>query len=974
VSPEKWEKVKDIFDELADSDQFRRIRVLASLDDAEIRDEVERLLANYHAAAPQGLPAILAQNSPAQIVREIFRTRAFEPGSLLLDRFEIRTFLGSGGMGEVYEAFDRSLGELVAVKTIRPSLLTDKAVVQRFRWEVQRARRVSHPNVCRVHELFALRPEEGEEMPFMTMELLPGLTLFDRVSDTPLSTLERTALAVQICRGLQAAHDAGLVHRDLKCANVVLTNGENDTQRAVITDFGLARMIETPETSRGAFQSYGVPGTLQYLAPELIDGIGATRKSDIYALGVILFRMTTRQLPFSNNPDLAASRAERMRPPDPRTVAPDLEDRWAEVILACLQPAPAERPASADQVAARLLGESLPLPAAPPVSRRYLIGGLISSGILGAGALWIGGRGQVSAPPLLEIKPFGSPAGASAGKTVATLFQLTLDSSSVVRLLKRSAENKEKPDWSLTGEIVQSDREYTVRCALVDIPTGMRITSTSNSARVLSVAVYQAAVALKLLPSASPRSVHIANVPLEEIDAASPETLEDLTTALAEYSDGNLDVALAFLQRAISNDPEFALAYVYKAIILSSMRRDHLAMEPVKRALELRSRLSERVRPHAEAVYAYVHGDYGVALARYADVARLYPTEAPLQRHLAQMYTILSRNTEALQHARQAVDLDPKNPQSLMMLVSACEDAGQSAEAGRVLKDAARLSKDSKMLPIAKGYSALLRNKWDEAIEAYELAATKRDLEAFSHSFQIRAIVLAGRLGEAANRLRLRLGVIQEDADRPNEDLYRYWLGQLALLTNERADARIHALGLASREPIPPSLFPLRAAAEIAHGIGDATIVGEVVRKVRRIHEEYSSRRCAGILYQCRALQAAAQGRQDEARSLIEQAEEYWHDIAIGWTAAEIHRQQAHWQQALERYRWIVDRRPAAIRFECLFNWILSNARAGDAYAAVGQPREAAAAYDSFLFHWSTQTQLACVQQCIRAKMSISKI
>ena len=976
MSPDQWERVKDVFDEIVESDDAHRARVLSSLNDREVRSEVERLIECQAAGGNRPIAVFESSASPARLVQQIFRPRAFEIGSVLLGRFEIRTFLGAGGMGEVYEAFDPLMGdkgELVAVKTIRPSLLTDTDVVQRFRWEVQRARRVSHPNVCRVHELFSVPSEHGGEMPFMTMELLPGPTLFERVRDGPLTPAERTVLAVQICRGLQAAHDAGLVHRDLKCANIMLASGDSGSFRAVITDFGLARMVTSAESSIGAQLSQGVPGTMQYLAPELLDRIGATKKSDLYALGVILFRMAVRQYPFSETEDLAKAREERMHPPDPRSVNPDLDARWAEIINDCLQPAPANRPANAETVAAGIRGEAPPY---KPIARRYVVGGIATAAAGVAVGLWR--IRPVSAPPVLEIQQFASPTGnASLGKAVANLFQLTLMPSSRVRLAQRPQRGRAgpKPDWLLAGEVMQSGSGYVVRAVVSEAGSGRgryRTESKAENAGQLMLAVHRAAIDLDLLPAAAAAAVRVANLPLEDINSLNAEALDDLTAALTEYSSGNLDLALALLERAGSKDPEFALVHVYRAIILSSMRRDHLALAPATRAFELRSRLSPRVRPHAEAVYHFMCGDYTAALAKYSEVARLYPTEVPLQRHVAQMYTILSRPADALQHIRHAIELEPENPQSLMMQILAYEDAGQSGGADRALQFARRAIPDSPFLWIAAGYSALLRDRWDEAIAAYDKVAVKPDLEAYARSFHARALVLAGRLGEAENRLKLRLGVIRHEGDRPNEDLYEYWLGQLALLNGFAGEARTHAAVLAGRDPSPPSLFPLRAAAEIAFGTEDTRTCAEIVRKVRLIYNAYPSRRCAGVLHQCAALQAAVDGRAEEALRFIAQAEEYWQDLSIRWSAAEVLRAQGKWDSALTRYREIAARKHTAIRFECLFNWIVANGRAGECCAALGQARDSAAFYDRFLFHWGSQKQLTLVRQCAEARAKVT--
>jgi serine/threonine protein kinase len=243
---EEWVQVKEVFAELAGSDTAARDARLHDLDDS-VRREVEWLLANHDEAADEqecilNKPAL---DSPA-LLEWLGDAQVFAPGQVLLDRFEIIRLIGRGGMGEVYEALDADHPELIAIKTIRLELLSDPGVRERFRTEVQRSRQVSHENVCRVHELFTGTAGDNWHLPFFTMELLRGETLYERVRRSgPLPPWEARSVAHQVCAGLDAAHRCGVVHRDLKSGNVILlqsVNGERPLH-AKITDFGLAREL-----------------------------------------------------------------------------------------------------------------------------------------------------------------------------------------------------------------------------------------------------------------------------------------------------------------------------------------------------------------------------------------------------------------------------------------------------------------------------------------------------------------------------------------------------------------------------------------------------------------------------------------------------------------------------------------------------------------------------------------------------------
>ena len=195
-------------------------------------------------------------------------------------------------MGAVYEAEDLSLRTRVALKIIRSALLADSSALERFRREVLLARRVGHPNVCHVYEFYDARTAEGVAVHFLTMELLEGQTLAQRLRERGrMTTAEALPLVLQMCDGLAAAHAEGVVHRDFKSSNVLLVQrrgpaGDSASTRAVITDFGIARPIETgPGAEPGLTGGAGMIGTPEYMAPEQVTGGAITPSTDLFALG-----------------------------------------------------------------------------------------------------------------------------------------------------------------------------------------------------------------------------------------------------------------------------------------------------------------------------------------------------------------------------------------------------------------------------------------------------------------------------------------------------------------------------------------------------------------------------------------------------------------------------------------------------------------------------------------------------------------
>jgi serine/threonine protein kinase len=290
----------------------------------------------------------------------------FAPGTLIGGRYRIIRFLAAGGMGRVYEADDNQRSRVLALKTLRAAVpVADRALsprakahraLERLVREIAAARRVTHPNVCRVFDV-GYHQVGGDEHAaiYLTMELLPGATLAQHLAATgKLTPAEALPMVRQIAAGLGAAHRASLVHRDLKCANVILTpdSREPNGLRAVITDFGQAHELgpyDSAMTGTG-----NIVGSPDYMAPEQIEGGAITIATDIYAFGVVLYELTTGARPFHGSPLTTIVRKLKERPPAPRTLVPELDPRWEEAILRCLEIAPSERYASVGELVAAL--------------------------------------------------------------------------------------------------------------------------------------------------------------------------------------------------------------------------------------------------------------------------------------------------------------------------------------------------------------------------------------------------------------------------------------------------------------------------------------------------------------------------------------------------------------------------------------------------------------------------------------------
>jgi predicted Ser/Thr protein kinase len=265
----------------------------------------------------------------------------FLPGRLVASRYRVIALLGKGGMGEVYRADDLTLGQAVALKFLPDAAGADEGLLERFRNEVRIARRVSHPNVCRVYDV-----GEVDGQTFFTMEYVDGedlASLLRRIGRLPPD--KAVEIARQLCAGLAAAHTKGVLHRDLKPANIML----DGRGQVVITDFGLAGVADD---IRGNEIRSGTPA---YMSPEQLAGKEVSTRSDIYALGLVLYEVFTGKRAFAESAKLAHAGADRT-PSRPSSVVKDLDPIVEKVILRCLETDPAARPGTALAVAAALPG------------------------------------------------------------------------------------------------------------------------------------------------------------------------------------------------------------------------------------------------------------------------------------------------------------------------------------------------------------------------------------------------------------------------------------------------------------------------------------------------------------------------------------------------------------------------------------------------------------------------------------------
>jgi HAMP domain-containing protein len=312
---------------------------------SELREK--QRLVEFLGSSPTNLQTkMLAEGRPAAT-----SAGDFTVGGVLAGRYEIRQQLGAGGMGVVYRAFDRELGEPVAIKTLRPDLVGDPGLLERFKQEIRLARKISHPNVVRTHDL-----GEAGGLYFITMEFVEGTALDEVIRRRGALPLPVTlTIGRQLCRALEVAHAQGIVHRDIKPPNLVV-----DAQGFLkVMDFGIARLMEGRQapSSHGLTAAGSIIGTPEYMAPEQLLGQAVDGRADLYAAGIVLYECATGRRLFTGD-SFATVLMKQVQepPPDPRSIVPGLSEELVAVLLKALAKEPAQRWQSAAELLHALEG------------------------------------------------------------------------------------------------------------------------------------------------------------------------------------------------------------------------------------------------------------------------------------------------------------------------------------------------------------------------------------------------------------------------------------------------------------------------------------------------------------------------------------------------------------------------------------------------------------------------------------------
>jgi len=620
-------------------------------------------------------------------------------GDVLGGRYEVLQLLGEGGMGAVYKSTDRVLNRFVALKVIRRELASNPAILARFKQELLLAHQVTHRNVIRIYDL-----GEAEGVMFITMEFIEGKDLRSLIRDKQKFTPEEAVEVIQqVCWALDAAHSVGVIHRDLKPQNIM----RDATGRILVMDFGLARTV----AGDGMTQTGAIVGTMEYMSPEQALGKDLDQRSDIFALGLILFELLTGKTPFHAESALASlikrtqERAVSVSDIDAqipgalagivsKCLERDLNERYqtAAAILADLNTWKDKRAAGTIKFDAALkpLGRTLPWPLITGIMTVIILAmvGLMAvpsmrNRILGGAAKPVGPHQPVS----VLVADFQNHTGdAVLDDTLEPMINVAMEGASFVnaysrgdarKLAKKLPNPSDKLDVQsarlvavdqgvnavITGDISMQGNKYDVSAVALDPVSGNVLAKSDfvvgDKQEILHEIPKLAVPIRKALGDTTPPSVQFDAVS-GGFAAASLEAVQQDAVAVDQQFAGKFQEAFDSFQKAAKLDPKFARAYTGMAAMALNLGRPKDAAEYMKLAMEHVDRMTERERYRNRGLYFQTTGDWQSCVQENTQLVTHYPADRVGWNNLATCYTQLRNTTKAVEAAQHAVQIVPK--------------------------------------------------------------------------------------------------------------------------------------------------------------------------------------------------------------------------------------------------------------------------------------------------------------------------
>ena len=617
---------------------------------------------------------------------------------LELGHYRIAEKIGAGGMGEVYRARDEHLARDVAVKLLRPGTIIDASARKHFHKEALILSHLNHPNVATVYDF-----DTQQGVDFLVMEYITGITLSEKVAAGLLPEKEVLRLGVQLAEGLAAAHEHGVVHRDLKPGNLRITNDG----RLKILDFGLAKLrlpVTANATTESLSETQTMAGTLPYMAPEQLLGGETDARTDLHAAGLVLYEMATGHFPFAEveRSQLIGAILHRL-PRLPRDLNPGLTPELERIIGKCLEKEPENRYQSAKELAVDLRRLGMPS-ITTQTSAQTQTRGLFSWKIvlaLSIAAVVLGAGVQLFRSPRVHalteldtvvLADFANSTGDPVfDDTLKTGLNISLHQSpflnvlsdskvaAALQLMTRPASTKLTPHVArelcqrtgstayIAGSIASLGNQYVLGLKAVNCQSGDPLAEEQGTAaskeKVLDM-LGKTASKLRGELGESLATVRQFDMPLAQATTPSLEALKALSLGnKAAVREEGIASALPYYQRAIQLDPSFATGYMHVGEAYFDLGEVGRASEYITKAFQLRDHASELEKLNISTYYyRVVTGELDKAATTVEEEIASYPRDAFGHGNLGLVLAFMGQYPKAAEVTRAAMRLQPDGP------------------------------------------------------------------------------------------------------------------------------------------------------------------------------------------------------------------------------------------------------------------------------------------------------------------------